>query len=40
MNENEYELKPTTRVLFYLKNVQLYLLTNMEGEGNQRFPVF
>lgn len=30
----------TTRVLFYLKSLQLYLLTNMEGEVNQRFPVF
>ncbi len=40
MNEFDYELKPTTRVISYLKDQQVYLVTNQEGTPDARTRVF
>ena len=40
MSSYDYELKRNTRVLFYLKDREEYLLTNEDGEISSRLRLF
>jgi len=40
MNDYDFELKPTTRVLYYLMDREEYILTNQDGKPEERLLVF